>query len=92
MNTDIKIGLFVFFVALIVYVYSSFYLGSIKAIGTFVGMLTALFSGFLFNKNKAYLKVIAVILNVYLLFLFFMPKNIKQGLSNLKNKEANEIS
>ena len=92
MTTEIKIGFLVFIIALAGYVYSSFYLGIIEAITTFLALLITLFSAYIFNKGKIYLRVIAVILNIPLIFLFFLPRNIKQGIKDLKEIEDNKIT
>ena len=91
MNAEMKIGIFVFIAILVSYFYSAYILGAIEAISTLGGCVITLLSGYLFHKRKTYLRIIAVILNIYLIFLFFLPKAIKQKITSLKEREANEI-
>lgn len=87
MSRELIIGVAVFTIILAVYLYAAMILGFVKGTLTCLSCLTILFSGFLFNCERKLLKVIAVFLNLSLIFIFFLPGNIKQGMKDLKEKE-----
>jgi hypothetical protein len=40
----------------------------------------------LFNSKRWYLRLVAVIYSMNLLFLFFLPKHLKEGIKELKGR------
>lgn len=89
-DSKYKIGVATTAVALIGYIFASYRLGIYEAAGTLISVIIIVFSGYLFNKGTKRMRIIGTILNLYLIFLFFMPKYIKTGINELKERELSD--
>jgi hypothetical protein len=78
-----KAGIVIFFLFSVIHLYISAYEYILLVVSYFIAKLTI----YLFCKSKWYLKGIGLLLNFNLIFLFFLPKDLKKGLKELKLRE-----
>jgi hypothetical protein len=81
---EIKSGIVIFILFSMIHLYISVFEYISLVVSYFIAKLTI----YLFCKRKWYLKGIGLLLNLNLIFLFFLPKDLKKGLDELKLKES----
>jgi hypothetical protein len=83
-SRDTAVGLGVFVVYSLLHIYISLF----DYVFLVICYFPFKFIIYLFTRQQWYLKTIAVLLNWNLLFLFFLPRELKNGIKELKSKQG----